>query len=186
VKYFHCGYGFGPYTNHNWFTSTITLEDARHVRIHSVTADDRTACTWNFFPDHAEFTLERIASTNWWFLYECTPGGRVDVGGDCVVRAAIGRGAISEPWEIAEPPWVCFGAAESLWGLLMVNHNDFARPATYVCWPYQKGAGEGPNRVTVSGWGRLGWRSPDQHHPQLTRVPARFDIAVVSSDRALA
>jgi hypothetical protein len=25
VKYFHCGYGFGQYTNDNWFTSTVTL-----------------------------------------------------------------------------------------------------------------------------------------------------------------
>src|ERR1043166_8040638 len=25
TKYFHCGYGFGQYTNTNWFSSTVTL-----------------------------------------------------------------------------------------------------------------------------------------------------------------
>src|SRR5262245_21568673 len=31
VKYFHCGYGYGQYTNENWFTSTILERSPRHI-----------------------------------------------------------------------------------------------------------------------------------------------------------
>jgi hypothetical protein len=32
--------------------------------------------------------------------------------------------------------------------------------------------------MTVFGFGRPGWKSPDQHTPQLTGLPARFTIVL--------
>src|SRR6266850_1794442 len=35
TKYFHCGYGFGPYQTDNPFVSRVTLQEPGHVRIES-------------------------------------------------------------------------------------------------------------------------------------------------------
>src|SRR5215510_8482356 len=69
VKYFHCGYGFGSYKNDNPFTSTITLQEADHVRLHSETKNGDAACDWDFHPTHATMTLTKIPGAHW-FLYE--------------------------------------------------------------------------------------------------------------------
>src|SRR6266478_1755444 len=37
VKFFHCGYGFGQYTNDNWFTSSVTARQPSHIRVHAQT-----------------------------------------------------------------------------------------------------------------------------------------------------
>ena len=60
TKFFHCGYGYGQYQTENTFDSRVTLQEAAHVRVESITKDKKTAGTWDFFPDHATFTLLRI------------------------------------------------------------------------------------------------------------------------------
>src|SRR5438552_16735511 len=57
VKYFHCGYGFGQYTNANPFSTTATRLAPDHVRVHSETKDGAAASDWDFFPTHATMTL---------------------------------------------------------------------------------------------------------------------------------
>src|ERR1051326_9345891 len=39
IKYFHCGYGFGQYTNSNTFSTASTRLAPDHVRVHSETRD---------------------------------------------------------------------------------------------------------------------------------------------------
>src|SRR5262249_12819405 len=101
VKFFHCGYGFGPYTNDNWFTSTLTVQKPDHARIHAETRRLDAACDWDFYPAHATLTLERCGTDGFWFLYEGTPGGGLDVTNDYTIRPAndqIKRAALTEPW----------------------------------------------------------------------------------------
>jgi hypothetical protein len=178
VKYFHCGYGFGQYTNDNPFTSTVIVNQAGHARIHSETRHCDAACDWDFYSSHATLTLQRCGTNGFWFLYEGTPGGELQVSGDFVVRSTGEQSALSQPWEAATP-WVVFGAAESPWGLWMANHDPTTATASYVSWPYQPEPDGGLNQMTVFGWGRPDWRDPRQHTPQLRLLPAKFSIGFV-------
>jgi hypothetical protein len=178
VKFFHCGYSFGQYTNSNEFTSRVTISTPRHVRIESETRQGDAACAWDFFSAHATLTLRRIGTTNFWFLYEGTPGGRLDADADFVVRPNGRRTTTAEPWE-ENVPWVCFGAQESPWALLCVRHDPDGPAASYVAWPYKPEADGGFQQMTVFGWGRLGWQDPKQHQPQMRELPARFSIGFI-------
>ena len=59
TKFFHCGYGYGQYKTDNPFSSRITAQEVDHVRIESETRDGKSACRWDFYPDHATLTLWR-------------------------------------------------------------------------------------------------------------------------------
>lgn len=179
VKYFHCGYGFGQYTNDNWFDSRVTLRQPAHVRIESETRNRDSACAWDFFPDHATLTLRRIGLPTYWFLYEGTPGGQLDVADDFVLRPDAKKTLLTQPWSEVTP-WACFGAGESSYGLLLVNHQqpEAGQVDSYVSWPYQPESDGSLNQMTVFGFGRPGWKDPKQHTPPLRQLPARFTIAI--------
>lgn len=176
VKYFHCGYGFGAYANDNPFETTVTEQSSSHVRLHSVTSDGAAECVWDFYPNHATMTLMRIPG-RYWFLYEGTPGGTLDIEEDFVIRSDQQKLPLSTPW-IGDFSWMLFSAKESNAGLLCAVHQP-STPVSYVSWPYKPDANGGLNQMTVSGFGRPDWQSPDQHKPQLEGLPARFSIALV-------
>jgi len=176
VKYFHCGYGFGQYTNSNPFTTTATRLAADHLRVHSETRDAAAACDWDFFPTHATLTLLRTPG-RYWFLYEGTPGGELNPAEDFAVRPGGRKSPLTEPWT-DEVPWMLFGAKKSPFGLLCVAHQP-SPPVSYVSWPYQPEADGSVNQMTVAGFGRPGWRDPKQHTPPLEQLPARFSIGIL-------
>jgi hypothetical protein len=175
TKYFHCGYGFGQYTNTNWFTSTVSLREPEHVRIHSETRNGDSACDWDFFPARATMTLLRMGGAAYWFLYEGVPGGTLDVDKDFVVRPGNRKTFLSEPWT-DNVPWVYFGAAESRSAFFLVNHQHHDKTDSYVFWPYKREADGSFQQMTVFGFGRPSWEDPKQHTPPLTELPARFSI----------
>jgi putative heme-binding domain-containing protein len=181
IKYFHCGYGFGQYSNNNPFRTSFTQVDPGHVRIDSETQDRAAACIWDIFPTHAELTLQRIPGDRYWFLYEGTPGGKFDVAGDFSIRPGRQKMPLAEPWSEVVP-WAAFGASESPYALLCVNHQRNSSGDSYVRWPYTPDASGNQNQMTVFGFGRPGWKSPDQHTPQLVGLPARFTIALARAD----
>ncbi|HYV30497.1 MAG TPA: hypothetical protein VEO53_05235, partial [Candidatus Binatia bacterium] len=178
VKFFHCGYGFGQYTNDNWFTSKVTLREAGHGRIRSETRQGDAVGEWDFFPTHATFTLRKIPGEKFWFLYEGTPGGALDAAEDFVIRPGGKRTPLTQPWtEVV--PWVVFGAKESPRGLLLVNHQPDSPVDSYVSWPYKPEKDGALQQMTVFGFGRPDWQDPKQHTPPMSGLPARFSIAVL-------
>lgn len=179
VKYFHCGYGFGQYLTDNPFTSTVTLQEPAHVRIHSETKNADAACDWDFFPTHATMTLLKIPGPHW-FLYEGTPGGALDSADDFVLRSNGKKTPLSEPWTDSVS-WVCFGAKESPHGLLLFNHQppETGQTDSYVSWPYKPEPDGALNQMTVFGFGRPAWTDPKQHTPPLQVLPAKLTIALL-------
>ncbi|HXX94347.1 MAG TPA: hypothetical protein VEN81_11995 [Planctomycetota bacterium] len=176
VKYFHCGYGYGPYANENPFTSRVTERGPGRVRIVSESRDGKSLCEWEFTPTGAILTLRRIAQATYWFLYEGTPGGELRAEEDVSLRPGGRRTALSEPWEEAVA-WTAFVSSRSPYALLCVSPD--VRPASYTPWPYAPEADGGYRQMTVFGWGRPGWKDPRQHEPQLRELPARFAVAMV-------
>jgi hypothetical protein len=183
TKFFHCGYGYGQYRTDNAFTSRVTAREDDHVRIESETRDGRSACTWDFYPEHATLTLFRIGQPTFWFLYEGTPGGKLDATEDFVIRPDGRRTTLDEPWS-QTVPWVCFGAAETPVGLVLVNHQrpEPAEVDSYVSWPFRREADGSYQDMTVFGFGRKGYKELVEHVPDLKGLPARFSIGFV--DRA--
>jgi putative heme-binding domain-containing protein len=183
VKYFHCGYGYGQYQTDNPFSSRVTVVAPDHVGIESATRDGKSACRWDFHPDHATLTLLRIDAPTFWFLYEGTPGGRLDPDKDFVIRPNARKTALDVAWSDVVP-WVCFGAAETPTGLICVNHQqpEPAEVDSYVSWPFKKESDGSFRDMTVFGFGRKGYEQLIQHVPDLKRLPARFSIGFI--DRA--
>jgi hypothetical protein len=183
VKYFHCGYGFGQYATDNPFTSTVTVREPVHVRIHSVTKQGDAEGDWDFFPAHATFTLRKIPGEHYWFLYEGTPGGALDVEEDFVVRAGGQRTPLKEPWKEVVP-WVAFGAKQTPYRFLLLNHQPDSPVDSYVSWPYTASPDEPLNQMTVFGFGRPDWQDPKQHTPPMTGLPARLSIGFTTATDA--
>ena len=125
----------------------------------------------------------RIGQPTYWFLYEGTPGGKLDAGKDFVIRPDGTKTTLDQPWSQVVP-WVCFGAAETAVGLVLVNHQrpEPAEIDSYVSWPFQKDADGSYQDMTVFGFGRKGYKELVEHVPDLKRLPARFSIAFI--DRA--
>ena len=87
--------------------TTVERQTPTHIRIRSKTADDAYDVVWDIYPGHATLTVNRTGDKKFWFLYEGTPGGRLDEGdryvtGDGTSRPALHRenlrGDISPEW----------------------------------------------------------------------------------------
>jgi hypothetical protein len=180
TKFFHCGYGYGQYPTDNPFTSRVTAREADHARIESETRDGRSGCAWDFYPDHATLTLLRIGQPTFWFLYEGTPGGKLDAEKDFVIRPDGTKTTLDQPWSQVVP-WVCFGAVETPVGFVLVNHRGVGPGETdsYVSWPFQRETDGSYQDMTVFGFGRKGYKELVEHVPDLSRLPARFSIGFV-------
>ena len=180
TKLFHCGYGYGQYQTDNPFTSRVTSADDGHARIESETRDGKSACIWDFYPDHATLTLLRIGLPTYWLLYEGTPGGSLDAKDDFVIRPDGTRTALEAPWSQVVP-WVCFGAAETPVGLVLVNHQapEPGEVDSYVSWPFKRDDDGSYQDMTVFGFGRKGYKELVEHVPDLKRLPARLSIGFI-------
>ncbi len=183
TKFFHCGFGYGQYKTDNPFASHVVAKEPDHVRIESETRDGKSACAWDIHPDHATLTLMRIGLPTYWFLYEGTPGGKLDAKNDFVIRPDGTKSALDEPWSQVVR-WVCFGASETPLGLVLLNHQD-PEPLeadSYVSWPFEREKDGSFQDMTVFGFGRKGFKELVEHVPDLKRLPARFSIGFI--DRA--
>ena len=96
----------------------MTVQEAGRVRIESETRDGKSACRWDFYPDHATMTLLRIDLPTFWFLYEGTPGGKLDAEEDFVIRPDGQKTTLDHAWSEVVP-WVCFGASETPVGFVL-------------------------------------------------------------------
>jgi hypothetical protein len=125
-------------------------------------------------------TLLRIGQPTFWFLYEGTPGGKLDAGKDFVIRPDGTKTTLDQPWSQAVP-WACFGAAESPVGFVCVNHQgpEPGQTDSYVSWPFRKEEDGSFQDMTVFGFGRKGYKELVEHIPDLKRLPARFSIGFI-------
>ena len=141
-------------------TSRIIARGPLRATIRSQTNDGEWACQWDIYPSFARLTVLR-AGHPYWFLYEGTPGGKLDEAGDWLVRAPGIRASAAERWDerLPAPRWIYFGAAGTNRALYLVHHEDDGETDSY--WPMEQ-------NMTVFGFGRRGLAG------SLTRAPARF------------
>ena len=159
-------FGHAGYTGESGSVSKIAISGPLRIRVVSQRHDGTWASQWDFFPGFARFTMLRNAAP-YWFLYEGTPGGKLDTK-DGWLRLSNGdRRSLGEPWAAAMegPRWVAFGGKNSRSFLFIANHQDGHEPDQY--WPME-------GNMTVFGYGR----EYNCCHQYLTRAGAEFSVGL--------
>jgi hypothetical protein len=145
-------------------TSRIEGQGPLRLRIASASQDGQWACRWDIYPAFARLTMLKAAHP-YWFLYEGTPGGRLDEDGDYYVLSTGEKRPASARWDrdIPAPEWLYFGDRQLGRVLCLAHHEDDDHPDAY--YPMEK-------NMTVFGFGRSGLKKFLEH------VPAHFTVAL--------
>lgn len=139
------------------------------ISIFSWSNDEKMECIWDIFPTYARLTVLKMRKP-YWFLYEGTPGGKLDEDSDYCIRPHIPNGKrtsaklkwdgdISTPGQLGE--WLCFGDDNQ--AIYLIHHEDDEEIDSY--WPMQ-------GQMTVFGFGRKGL------HKFMEMVPAHFTVGL--------
>lgn len=139
------------------------------VSILSESDDGKMQCRWDIFPAFARLTVLKMR-TPYWFLYEGTPGGKLDEDSDYCIRADTSGGTrtpASVKWDgdlkAQDGPgeWLCFGDGDRV--LYLAHHEDDQAVDSY--WPMR-------GQMTVFGFGRM------KTNKFMETVPAHFTIGL--------
>jgi hypothetical protein len=162
--HFHPGY-----EGENGSKTTIDFAGALHARVRSESNDGRFAALWDFFPSHAQMTLLR-AGAPYWFLYEGTPGGKIDVPEDFWVTSDGTRRSVAEHWQgvLPAPEWVYFADTKLPRALFVANHQNDDLKDQF--WQME-------SNMTVWGFGRE-YRCCGKF---LTKTPAVFTLGLLET-----
>lgn len=153
---------------HKNCTSTVLRAGPLKVTIRTVSNNDLWECLWEIYPYYARMTLLRKADQNYWFLYEGTPGGKLDLTTDYSVRSNGIRLPVQESWreqDIPFPEWVYFEDSILDRYIYLVHEEDDFLSDDF--WQMQ-------SNMTVLGFGR----TQNVNDKQLSRVPAHFTIGL--------
>jgi hypothetical protein len=152
-------------------TSRLSARGPVKASIASESQDGKWACRWDIFPFYARLTVLK-ADHPYWFLYEGTPGGRLDEGSDYCVRSNGTKTLASARWdgdiaaqgETAE--WLYFGDGALDRVLYLIHEEDDGAVDSY--WPMN-------HEMTVFGFGRK------DLNKYTTQVPAHFIVGFCES-----
>jgi hypothetical protein len=163
-KFAHPGYTEGTGSD-----SRIESAGPLRVRIVSERHDRKYAAAWDIFPTYARLTVLKHGEP-YWFLYEGTPAGKLDLRTNFQVTSSGLRRPITETWsgDLPGPEWVYFGDANSPRVLYVVNHAEDDAPDQF--WQMD-------GNMTVFGFGRE-YRCCGQY---LNWSPAQFTIGFAES-----
>jgi hypothetical protein len=146
--------------------SRIETNAVDRITIYTECDSGQWACQWDISPVSATLTVLKVPKT-YWFLYEGTPGGKLDESSDWMVRSDGARLMASESWKIDAqiPRWVVFGDGETGRALLLACDGTEAVADSY--WPMQ-------HNMTVFGFGR------NKLESQLHKTPTVFTVALLN------
>lgn len=123
------------------------------------------AARWDIYPAYATMTL-LVSDGPYWFLYEGTPGGELEIGKDFLVRSDGTQTPASTAWtgDIVGPEWVYFADPTVERALFVVNHTEDEIVDSY----YQL-----DKVMTVFGFGR------SSTNAYMEDAPAQFSIGLI-------
>ena len=161
--------------------SVLMHEGPLKATIESITNDGLWKVKWEFFPKFSRMTVN-LAEENYWFLYEGTPGGTLDIA-DFVMRSDGTQNLVNASWtsDITDPEWVYFsdpnvGSGRSLF---LVHHTDDSAIDSYS--PLDSAT---DLQMTVFGFGRDGLNSfidKSQTHQFTIGLTDSIDFASTSA-----
>lgn len=160
-------FGHPGYSGEKGSVSRILERGPNRVSVVSEASDGRWGWRWDFLPDYARFTMLKT-DRPYWFLYEGTPGGTLDLKNGYMVLSSGVKRPFSEHWaeDLPEPEWLYFAAGRR--SFFLAKHEDDSALDQY--WPMDGG-------MTVFGFGRK-YRCCERY---LKEAPATFTIGLVES-----
>ena len=122
---------------------------------------------WQFFPHYTTVTVLKLDEP-YWFLYEGTPGGALDVNSDFVVRSNGAVNLAGKPWtaDLPEPEWLYFSDPEVGRSLFLLQQGEDDRIDSY--WAMNE-------EMAVFGYGR------DNLARHLDRIPNTFTLGLMDT-----
>jgi hypothetical protein len=134
--------------------------------IHTQTLNGECEAIWEVFPFYATMTLLK-APKPYWFLYEGTPGGKLEEMDGFIVRSDGTQTPAGKAWEaVLNPGWLYFGSPNNYSFLFFIQHKHEDKISSY--WPME-------HNMTVFGFGRQLLK----HY--LENVPARYTFGLLPS-----
>ena len=111
--------------------STLVHQGPLKATIKSTTTDGLWEVQWEFYPQFARMTI-MLANTNYWFLYEGTPGGLLD-SNDFVTRSNGTETDYLATWsgDLPTQEWAYFSDAQENRSLFLAHHEDDAFVDSY-------------------------------------------------------
>jgi len=148
-------------------TSRLVHEGPIKATIRAITNDGKWEALWEIYPTYAKMTVLKI-DHDYWFLYEGTPGGKLDIDNDFVVRSDGNQTPAAVAWEgdLVGEEWVYLGDPDLGRALFFAHHED---DAIYDSYYHLAGA------MTVFGFGR---RLNDLTS-YLNQAPAHFTLGFI-------
>lgn len=163
-------FGHPGYRGAKGAITTVEIVERERVRLRSVSRDGKWETVWEFLPQMAHVTVEK-AGEPYWFLYEGTPNGALDLErGYWGMPDGVKR-RMTETWsgDIDGSEWVYFGDESSRRVLFLVNHQDDRYADQF--WQMQ-------GKMTMWGFGRE-YRCCGRY---LRDVPGRFSLGFAESN----
>ncbi len=152
-------------------SSILANSGGDKVSIISESDDGKMKCRWDIYFAHATMTVIKMRAP-YWFLYEGTPGGKLNVESDFCVRGDGTKTLLSEKWEgdLSDSgiggEWLYFADPAVNRSFYIVNHNDDDAIDSY--WAMN-------GEMTVFGFGRKGLNK------YIKKTLARFTIGFCDS-----
>jgi hypothetical protein len=128
--------------------SVLTHQGPLKTTIVSTSEDNDWQVMWQIFPEYAQMSVLK-AGGRYWFLYEGTPGGKLDLNDDLVVRSDGTQTTAGTRWtgDIAGEEWVYFADPAVGRSLYLIHHEEDTIVDSY--YPMD-------SVMTVFGFGRSG------------------------------
>ena len=157
----------------NLSSTTLRGNGPLRATLQTNTLDDRFGVRWDIYPTHATATITK-ALAPYWFLYEGTPGGSLQGGGnDYIYRSDGAVNNTGVAWnpqkDIPGKEWLYFADTALNRALYVVHHEDDN------AFEYYSPQGTAPNQMTVFGFGRT------TEGPLLTRGNQHFTVGLIDS-----
>lgn len=166
-------------------TTTLLHHGPLKVTLRSVYPNPlyRWSLLWEIYPTHARLTVEEAGADDnghYWFLYEGTPGGALDLG-DIVVRAdgtTTSAADNAEQWEavLANPQWLYYRDTAGARYLYLSDDDGDTYPDAHR----SMGAADGDeySGMVVFGFGRVAEASVDPLLPRMYGADRTFTIGL--------
>ena len=170
---FHAGSGKGK------CTTTVLAGGPLSVSLQVSSVDGKWVTRWDIFKRHARCTVLKAAHP-YWFLYEGTPGGKLDLDGNDVVYRDGRQSSAAAKWQGSSHRWVAFGDRKAKRSLLLVHETSDQHEDSY--WPMQ-------GNMTVFGFGRSGLRkfmtsTPNVFHVSLQNTVQASQLRTIADQRS--
>ncbi len=145
---FNSGY-FHPGDEGNPSTTTLATQGPVRSTLTSISEDDKWELRWDIYPAYAQLNVVRRDPTEtYWFLYEGTPGGAIDLASDYSVRPDGTRLPLGTAWtgDLPGEEWVYVEDSALDRSIFVIQHQPDANTDSY--WQLN-------GDMTVLGFGRL-------------------------------